>query len=151
MSKRRIFCLVLCALLIALTLAFIWSNSLDSKAESGAKSRTILGWVRPFLAFFLGEQQITNHLIRKLAHFVEFFALGAESCCFAALLGPKRRQWTAVTVFGLAVAAIDETIQIFTNRGPSLKDVGLDFCGFAAGLVCIFLFLHLLLRRQTAR
>jgi VanZ family protein len=42
--------------------------------------------------------------------------------------------------FGMAVACIDETIQIFTpERASSLIDVWIDTSGFALGLVVIFL------------
>ena len=41
--------------------------------------------------------------------------------------------------FGLAVACIDETIQIFTpGRASSLIDVWIDTAGFALGFVVIF-------------
>ena len=41
--------------------------------------------------------------------------------------------------FGLAVACIDETIQIFTpERASSLIDVWIDASGFALGFVMIF-------------
>ena len=41
--------------------------------------------------------------------------------------------------FGMAVACIDETIQIFTpERASSLIDVWIDTSGFALGLVVIF-------------
>jgi len=42
--------------------------------------------------------------------------------------------------FGLAVACIDETIQIFTpGRASSLIDVWIDTSGFALGFVVIYL------------
>jgi VanZ family protein len=42
--------------------------------------------------------------------------------------------------FGLAVACIDETIQIFTpGRASSLIDVWIDASGFALGLAVIHL------------
>lgn len=148
MTRARKIGLLFCGLLIVLTLVFIWGNSMESKAQSGEKSRAVLGWVRPFLAFFVGQDRVTNHLIRKIAHFVEFFALGAECGLFAALLGLCKRRWTAIPVFGLSAAAIDEAIQIFTDRGPSVRDVGLDFCGFAAGLVFCTLALLLLRKRR---
>ena len=43
--------------------------------------------------------------------------------------------------FGLAVACIDETIQIFTpGRASSLIDVWIDASGFALGLLLIVIF-----------
>ena len=45
----------------------------------------------------------------------------------------------------LLAALTDETIQIFTGRGPQVQDVWLDFAGGAAGLL-VMLALWALLR-----
>lgn len=46
------------------------------------------------------------------------------------------------------MAAIDETIQIFTGRGSQLQDVWLDFAGFSAGLLAVLLVRALVLRSK---
>ena len=38
-----------------------------------------------------------------------------------------------------AAACLDETIQIFSNRGNSIKDVLLDCCGAAFGIFAVWL------------
>lgn len=67
--------LLLLAILAAL--AFIWGNSLDSAVESAAKSGRVGELLRPLLELVVGQGGVTDHLIRKLAHFAEYAVLGA--------------------------------------------------------------------------
>jgi VanZ family protein len=89
-----------------------------------------------FIPFLLTE---TGHtLLRKAAHFSEFALLGL-------LYGSSHRLSRGETpfhlmLFGMSVACIDETIQVFTpGRASSLIDVWIDTGGFALGLVMIIL------------
>ena len=127
--KKRIL-----SVLIVLNLALIWGNSLLTAAESGAVSGGVLAFLGRFLPVLLTEAGHT--FLRKAAHFSEFALLGLLYC------GRHRlaRQETPLHLmgFGLAVACIDETIQIFTpGRASSLIDVWIDTSGFALGLAVI--------------
>jgi VanZ family protein len=80
----------------------------------------------------------------QLAHFVEFGALGCELALLAVLRKRVRLQSVVNCLFaGLAVAVIDETIQIFSDRGSQVSDVWLDFSGAVTGIVFVLL-IHLL-------
>lgn len=83
----------------------------------------------------MGAGKVTDQLVRKLAHFAEFGLLGCE---LAALLVVRDRvgsQDIANCLFaGLSAALIDETIQLFTNRGSQVQDVWLDFAGVCSGI-----------------
>ena len=127
--KKRIL-----TILIAANLALIWGNSLMTGADSGAISGGVLAFLGRFLPVLLTEAGHT--FLRKAAHFSEFALLGLLYC------GRHRlaRQETPLHLmgFGLAVACIDETIQIFTpGRASSLIDVWIDTSGFALGLAVI--------------
>ena len=127
--KKRIL-----SVLIVLILALIWGNSLMTGADSGAISGGVLAFLGRFLPVLLTEAGHT--FLRKAAHFSEFALLGLLYC------GRHRlaRQETPLHLmgFGLAVACIDETIQIFTpGRASSLIDVWIDTSGFALGLAVI--------------
>lgn len=67
--------LLLLAILAAL--AFIWGNSLDSAVESTVKSGRVRELLQPLLERLVGQGGVTDHLVRKLAHFTEFAVLGA--------------------------------------------------------------------------
>ena len=66
-------------ILIALTLAFIWSNSMQSRAVSGGMSGSLKTWLEQLL-----HTEISEFLLRKAAHFFEYGLLGVE---FSLLLG----------------------------------------------------------------
>ena len=52
-----------------------------------------------------------------------------------------RNKWKGFAwVCGTAAACVDETIQVFVpDRGPSVRDVLLDSCGVAAGMLLLYL------------
>lgn len=131
-NKRK----VLIALLI-ITLLFIWGNSLLSKEYSGSESMRIV----VFLERFFGEGNVSEHFIRKLAHFTEFAVLGAE------LFGLFRRYPLSVT-HGLFAAIIDESLQMFSDRSAEVKDVLLDFTGVLFGALVVLLIIRICYHRS---
>lgn len=135
MNKKRIPTVVL-GLFLFMTLAFIWGNSMQSPEISQALSLGVLEKIKPLLEVVAGAGQVTDHLVRKLAHFTEFAALGAELALLLMLTGRVRPQPVVNGAFlGLIVALLDETIQIFSHRGAQIQDVWLDFAGLCAGLL----------------
>ena len=128
----------LCITLIICNLIFIWGNSLLPGEISGAFS----DWVRDLLAplFGWGEGGSSGGgLLRKIAHFTEFTALGV---CFRWLLGmlttKRGKQLLIPLAAAITVACIDETIQIFVpDRGPGIKDVAIDTAGAALGIAIL--------------
>ena len=136
-----------CCCLLALNLIFIWGNSLLPGHISGAISdwakeilKTILSAILPFRP----SQGGNGGLLRKLAHFTEFTCLGLLlSWLFQMLREKKWERLTLPLICGIPVAAADETIQIFVpDRGPALKDVGIDTAGVLLGIVIITLVQH---------
>ena len=121
-------------ILILLNLALIWGNSLLTAGTSSAVSGGVLAFLGQFLPFLLTEAGHT--FLRKAAHFSEFALLGLLYCGRRRLV--KGDAPPHLMGFGLAVACIDETIQIFTpGRASSLIDVWIDASGFALGFAII--------------
>ena len=123
--------------LTGLILCFIWGNSLLPGSLSGAFS----DWVRDLLAGVLpGEiPGVTSGggLLRKIAHFTEFAALGL---CLGWQFGMLEKRKITALICGSGAACVDETIQLFVpDRGPGLKDVAIDTCGVAAGILVYIL------------
>ena len=113
-------------------LCFIWGNSLLPGSVSGAISDA----VKQFLAWLMpGEiPGVTTGggLLRKIAHFTEFAALGAA---LAWRFGMLEKRKANALVFGALAASVDETIQLFVpDRGPAIRDVIIDTCGVIAGM-----------------
>lgn len=150
MNKKHIPTVVL-SLFLFVTLAFIWGNSIQSIEASQALSLGVLEKIKPLLEVVTGAGRATDHLVRKLAHFTEFAALGAELALLLMLAGRVRPQPAVNCAFlGLVVALLDETIQIFSHRGAQIQDVWIDFAGLCAGLLGT-LGLRLLIKAMRAQ
>ena len=140
MKKKQKIWIWLITAGILCVLGFIWSNSMDSQMDSAAKSDAVLRWIKPLLEIFTGKGNVTAHLVRKLAHFTEFSVLGVLLAVW--LLVKRVWKWRSVALClltGLTAGAIDETIQIFTGRGPMVRDALLDFSGVCFGVGCVWL------------
>ncbi len=130
--------LILFAALSLLMVAFIWGNSLKSVSESSAQSSAIADKVQSVVDPQQKVEPDAFHmLIRKLAHVIEFFALGLFVCGFTICLGYElsKRLISMPMLIVLLIAVGDEWIQTFAERGSLVTDVLLDFAGALAGLL----------------
>ena len=123
--------------LITLILCFIWGNSLLPGHISGQLS----DWAKEILASLLpgqiGGDIGGGGLLRKIAHFTEFAALGA---CLSWRFGMLEKRKILALAYGIPAACVDETIQLFVpDRGPGIMDVAIDTCGVAAGMILLLL------------
>ena len=129
--------LVICTVLLMIILAFIWGNSAMPGETSGALS----GWVGELLSRFFPFLATENglHILRKLAHFSEFAALGmCLGWLFGMVMERKILKYALPFGCGVAAACIDETIQIFSpGRYCSFIDVGIDSAGVLTGIVLL--------------
>lgn len=143
MKKIRHLPMYLC--LVVLTLAFIWGNSLVPGDVSGEISGGIFEMVAGLFAVFGDKGQF---VLRKLAHFSEFTALGFFLTGLWRNL-KCREHLAPPLLLGLAAACLDETIQIFSpGRGSSLIDVWIDFGGVCTGFLLSICLRYLLDRRK---
>lgn len=126
----------LCTALLICNLIFIWGNSLLPGEVSGAFS----DWVKSVLEQLLPggkEDSSGGGLLRKLAHFTEFTALGM---CLAWLHGMLEKGKLRPFLWGVLAASVDETIQRFVpDRGPSVKDVCIDSAGVLTGIILLWI------------
>lgn len=130
--------------------AFIFNNSLQIGEVSSKHSGAVLKLFQDILRFLGIPLTITEHFIRKSAHFCEYTGLGL-------LLGVTLRMYTKrilnhifIPLFiGLAVPVTDEYIQLFVEgRGSMVQDVVLDFTGVLTGLTAAVLFVLVIDRRK---
>lgn len=138
----------LCTVLLVCNLAFIWGNSMLPGEVSGAFSN----WVKDTLESLLpvgGTSPSGAGLLRKAAHFTEFTLLGMV---LSWLFGMLQRKKTWPLLCGVAAACVDETIQRFVpDRGPSIRDVGIDSCGVLTGIFLLHLGYAYICRRRSAK
>ena len=144
--KRTDKRLRLCIILLVCNLIFIWGNSLLPGEVSGAFSN----WVKAVLVqLFSGDPNLSagGGLLRKVAHFTEFAALGA---CLAWLHGMLQMGALRPFFWGVLAAAVDETIQRFVpDRGPSIRDVCIDSAGVLTGIILLWLGYNFLKKRSA--
>ena len=131
-----------------LWLGMIFSQSLRTAEESSQHSgrlTQLLQWLlhtdRPVLEL--------EHLVRKLAHFAEFFVLGVLIALTLAVFGLLLRKSSAAVhrhgfayagLAGVLPALCDETLQLTSaGRAALVGDIWLDWAGYLCGLVfCLF-------------
>lgn len=139
MEKSKKIKVIISAVLLALTLVFIWGNSCLSQDVSGSESGGLYNLFSPIFNFIFGEGVITHAVFRKLAHFSEFLLLGLEvNYLYYNLFGAKKEKLAEIISAGLFVAVIDETIQIFSGRGPAVVDVLIDYSGYLTATALFF-------------
>ena len=134
-------------ILIILTLIVIWGHSCFNKATSTDESSFVLDLLKPFLDIFVGKGKTDDHLVRKLAHFVEYAVLGFELSLFfirqnifKSLVNILSKIMPRILItlnLGFIIAFIDETIQIFSKRGPAILDVWIDFFGLLTSVILV--------------
>ena len=129
MPKRKKVALVL----IILVLCFIWGQSLLDGETSTRESDFIFQLIYPFLYRVFGEVDATAHLLRKLAHFTEYAALG---CSLSLYFGYDQKSILKGMNIALLAALFDESIQLLAvSRGPQISDIWLDFSGAVTGIL----------------
>ena len=91
--------------------------------------------------------------VRKGAHFTVYMVLGILTS-LAAAGHPLRERFRVLLSLGICLlyAAGDEFHQSFVpGRGPQLRDVAVDFCGAALGVLTVTLCRRLWRRRREKR
>lgn len=117
----------------------IFSNSLMNAEVSSSQSGLIVSFVQSVLGWFnlSIEANTLSFIIRKLAHFLEFFALGYT----------MSKGWGLKTFFNfsliLIIATLDESIQLLSDgRAFGVLDIGIDLCGGIFGLFFAYLIVN---------
>ena len=135
---------LLLRLVLIATLCFIWSNSMVGKEGSASLSRTVTAWLNGI------GIPVTEHFVRKSAHFCEFGLLGCELMLLFWLRSGVRFQNLCNAAFAALLSAVtDETIQIFSGRGSQVQDVVLDFSGALTGILLVSLLIQLMGKQKS--
>ena len=131
---------ILYVIIVILFVAFIFSNSLESREVSASKSGRILDKVNEVLERINFPLLMKDSFIRKTAHFVEFFILGF---LLAGYWGISKSVCVSRSVYmcfaACLIAMTDETIQYFSQRGSMLLDVWLDLSASSLAVLIFYL------------
>lgn len=142
---RVIFTIALCA-----CIAYIFRNSLQTGAQSSLRSQAVMQAVNEAL-YKVHLDPMSEHTIRKLAHFLEFTMEGfLLMLCLRVYTAHFVRHMSWPLLVGMSTALMDETIQLFIpNRTSMVTDVWIDMAGVVAGLL-VALIILLIVRVITA-
>ena len=172
MQKRR--CQIF-PILTILWLCVIYSFSLEPADLSEDTSLGLIGWMLEHVVPWLkdevanlseGQMLFLHGMVRKAAHFTEYFILGVLSAASVlqieagknircgmhhrVRLTPRLMQGAAALIFCIAAAPADETIQLFVEgRAGMVRDVVLDSFGAAVGIGAVLVLIKL--RKRTSR
>ena len=139
-ERRLIVIRIVLTVLTVAMIGFIFSNSMADADDSSEQSGALLRWINGVLRS-VGLGELSEHFIRKTAHFTEYFVLGALLSATAfAYLRRRGRMLCAALPAGLAVAVIDELIQLSSaGRSCEIGDMALDFCAVLAASLLVML------------
>lgn len=153
---------VIFLILLTTVYCMIFALSADYGEESSNISRAVTGlfW-RMYYSLFVGEGygeavivavNSTEDIVRKIAHFMEYMAVGFLSFGIVVMWSDRLRKWFLIVLGQLIVSAVlDEFHQYFVpGRYASVEDVLIDTTGGVAGIAAIlfFLFLGRLMHRR---
>lgn len=125
-------------LLIISTLAFIFIQSMLPPEKSSEQSSAVGEIIEEIIPPETPVGGYVQSNIRKIAHFVEFAALGVWVSLFIILFYRKKKYIFSSFLFAFTVAFVDESIQVISKRGPAITDVWIDFFGFSSIAVIIY-------------
>ena len=155
----RIYSVLQFVLAVAIfgTVCFIFSNSMQTGVDSSSASQAVQDFLQGLLRRLghpAAAARLTEHMVRKAAHFCEYMLEGFLLLLGVRLFSRKLRFLSWPALLGLLTALCDETIQLFyAGRGSSVTDVWIDFAGVVTGMALAMAFAVLVetLMRRTRR
>ena len=127
---------------------FIFSNSMAVAQVSSASSGRVLTLLQGALRR-LGHpalaQRLTQHVVRKMAHFCEYTLEGfLLMLCMRVYSRHPLGHITVPMLGGVLTALTDETIQLYSpGRSSQVTDVWLDSVGVLAGILAALVLMAL--------
>ena len=135
---------IIMLLLTAALIAFAFIHSSMPADVSGEESGNVMIILQDILNALGVNFVLTDHIVRKLAHFVEYTLIGAMLMNTAYSFNKSRpySYFPHILFAGLLAAVIDETIQLnVAGRSGQITDVLLDFSGIIFGELVMLLIL----------
>jgi VanZ family protein len=144
MPKNRYTKLLFTFITIGFVL-FIFSNSLFTGPESGKKSQFAMELINHFISLLGGAFSVSEHMVRKAAHFTEYFVFGNLLAVTVRMYAEKPVKHIFMALFCLlSVPVADEFLQTFVQgRSGNVNDIILDFTGGFVGLMLCILIIRL--------
>lgn len=140
MKNKKIFWGIMTMLWVVVIFSFSLQPGEVSGDISGSILHKVLGLFVPIDDWSQSQLELVHTILRKCAHFTEFVILGI----FASLtmMHTKVRRWSLISLcFCVAIAAMDETLQLFVDgRAGRIMDVMIDSAGSMSGMLAVGLY-----------
>lgn len=147
MSKKDKLKAIILIILTLCVVAFIFMHSLTPATLSAEESGAVTDWLSKLIPF-----QLTDHIVRKLAHFTEYSVLGFVTSFTVYSFFKKPTGGIFIKLFfTIFTAVIDETIQLnISGRSGQVTDVLLDFSGSVTGIIIstLLILIYLLYKKR---
>lgn len=143
-NKRNI-CRLILLILTALTIIFIWSNSLENSSDSKQMSDTVVEKVKPIVdPYDKINDDLFVKIVRKLAHFSEFALLGAEMSLLVGMYTDRNKAFFRKALISVGIcfvcAVTDELLQLSSEgRSCEFTDMMIDLGGIICGTIFAFI------------
>ena len=153
MRNKKVIFTILTFVWVAVIFSFSLQPGEVSGDMSGSFLQKILEWFAPGVFEQLetmpqDQLEFWHTVLRKCAHFSEFAVLGVLSSLTVSQTKLSRRGLIALG-FCLAVAAMDETLQLFVDgRAGRVVDVMIDGVGALSGIGVVFVGFKATIDRQ---
>ena len=151
MKKRMVRCGIMLAAILIVTL-FIFGNSFAGYDLSHNTSDSISEIILPDK---YSDSEKVLLVIRKLAHLIEYAALGMAVMQFVKSIEKDCRKllYAVALFYVLFVAVLDEHIQSFSDRTSSTGDILIDFWGalIGFGILLVIHFISVKLKKRKER
>lgn len=143
-KKNNLFFIIM-FIITALYILFIWWHSTLTAVESTVESTNVLKFITNILKAIGFTPELTDHIIRKSAHFCEFALLGCLTIWTSYVNNHKLiKNLMPAGFICLSTAVVDELVQIGSKgRSAEVTDVALDFCGALFGVVFFLIILSI--------
>lgn len=142
---------------LTISLILVWGQSCLNKEQSTVSSDFVIDRIEPVDELKNGDEaahaeyQFLHDLVRKLAHVIEYAAVGFQVMCILYLRKKDSLKYYAICLyFGLTVGFLDESIQILSSRGPLILDLWIDLGGVVVGILAAFV-LRAVIQHVTSR
>lgn len=122
-------------------IAFAFIHSSMPSDVSGAESKATMGLFQNILNCLGINIELTDHIVRKLAHFTEYSAIGIMlmNTAYSFDKAKPYKFFPHILFAGLFTSVIDETIQLnVPGRAGMITNVLLDFSGVIIGIIMMF-------------
>lgn len=133
--NKRYFIMFLCTFLFVMA---IFANSLTPSDLSNMKSLAVANFLQEIADLMPVNFTISNHMVRKSAHFFEYMILGIFLTCSIGISGGYKRKYIVIAMIAILIPVIDENIQrAVPGRMYSFSDIILDISGASIGFMCV--------------